>query len=124
MKKPNPQSLDQMSPIGNNEGRLRVIQTEEFTTWLTALRDHKARNVIATRMRRLELGNFGDVEPIGAGVSEMRVHCGPGYRLYIARHGSSVVIVLAGGDKGSQNRDIKAAKQQWQTLKTLLEAGR
>jgi putative addiction module killer protein len=65
------------------------------------------------RLRQLELGNFGDVEPVGEGVMELRVHVGAGYRVYCGRHGKAVVLLLCGGDKGSQDADIKRAKDLW-----------
>lgn len=90
---------------------IEVRQTAAFTNWLDGLRDSAARVRIATRIRRVELGNFGDVKPVGEGVSEMRITYGPGYRLYFVQQGREVVILLCGGDKSSQRRDIAAAKQ-------------
>ncbi len=87
-----------------------VRQTEVFRLWLLGLRDAEARARIAARIRRLELGNPGDVKPVGGGVSEMRIHHGPGYRVYFAGRGDEIVILLCGGDKRSQAADIEKAK--------------
>jgi putative addiction module killer protein len=87
-----------------------VRQTERFAHWLAALRDGRARARIQARIRRLSLGNPGDVRPVGEGVSEMRIDYGPGYRVYFAQRGSALVILLAGGDKRTQERDIAAAR--------------
>lgn len=89
---------------------VEVYRTEQFDEWLGGLRDHKAVAKITTRIDRLQLGNPGDVEPVGEGVSEMRIHYGPGYRVYFMQQGKVVVILLCGGDKSSQQGDIKIAK--------------
>ena len=86
-------------------------QTDAFSDWLDGLRDIKARARIVARVRSAEHGNFGDSAPVGEGVSEMRLHFGPGYRLYYWQEGSQVYWLLAGGDKSSQQRDIERAKQ-------------
>jgi putative addiction module killer protein len=86
---------------------------EPFSEWLNGLRDKVAQTRIRMRLRQLELGNFGDVEPVGEGVMELRVHVGAGYRVYCGRHGKAVVLLLCGGDKGSQDADIKRAKDLW-----------
>jgi putative addiction module killer protein len=86
-----------------------VRQTDVFAAWFAALRDHEARARITVRIRRLSLGNPGDVKPVGGGVSEMRVDYGPGYRLYFVRRGDTVVVLLCGGDKRSQQRDVARA---------------
>jgi putative addiction module killer protein len=91
-------------------GMLEVRSTTEFLDWLTALRDVQARARISKRIDRVALGNFGDTKPVGDGVSELRFPFGPGYRVYYARRGDVVVILLCGGDKGSQERDIERAK--------------
>jgi putative addiction module killer protein len=88
-----------------------ILQTEVFDGWLRGLKDHRARQRIAARIRHAGLGHFGDVAHIGDGVSEMRIHYGPGYRLYFMRRGETVYLLLCGGDKSSQKRDIKLAKQ-------------
>lgn len=87
-----------------------AIKTDLFDRWLLALRDRQARARIEVRIRRLSLGNPGDVKPIGEGVSEMRIDYGPGYRVYFLVHGSVLVVLLCGGDKNSQERDISLAK--------------
>lgn len=87
----------------------QIFTTEVFDDWFAGLRDIRARVRIQARIDRAELGNFGDAEPVGEGVSEMRIHYGPGYRVYFTQRGMEVVILLAGGDKASQSRDIKRA---------------
>lgn len=86
-----------------------IYTTELFDTWYDGLRDARAKAAIKVRMRRAEDGNFGDCEPVGEGVSEMRIHYGPGYRVYFKRTGMEVVILLAGGDKSTQAKDIRKA---------------
>lgn len=80
-----------------------------FDEWLSSLKDKVGRARILHRIRAAELGNFGDCEPVGEGVSEMRIHVGPGYRVYFTRRGSTVCLLLVGGDKSSQKRDIRRA---------------
>jgi putative addiction module killer protein len=80
-----------------------------FAAWFEGLRDRQARTRITARIRRLSLGNPGDVKPVGGGISEMRIDYGPGYRVYFVQRGSIVVILLCGGDKRSQRRDIERA---------------
>ena len=89
---------------------LEVLRTTEFIEWLTGLRDIQARARIAKRIDRIAQGNFGDAKSVGDGVSELRFDFGPGYRIYYARRGNVVVILLCGGDKDSQARDIERAK--------------
>jgi len=86
-----------------------VRQTEVFAAWLKGLRDRRARDRILARIDRLSLGNAGDVGPVGEGVAEMRIHYGPGYRMYFTQRGDTVVILLCGGDKRTQARDIMRA---------------
>jgi putative addiction module killer protein len=86
-----------------------VRQTEVFSKWLRELRDRQARARIQTRIDRLQLGLAGDVKPNGEGVSELRVDYGPGYRVYFVKRGQELVLLLAGGDKRTQDRDIKTA---------------
>ncbi len=86
-----------------------VHTTEVFDAWFAGLRDKQAERRIQARIRRAELGNFGDFAPVGEGVSEMRIHYGPGYRVYFAQRGMEIVILLAGGDKSTQGKDIKTA---------------
>jgi putative addiction module killer protein len=84
-----------------------------FVEWLTALRDGRAKARITSRMRQIESGNFGDSKPVGEGVTELRVDVGPGYRVYCGRRGMQWVILLCGGDKSSQAKDIARAKAFW-----------
>lgn len=86
-----------------------IEQTAQFQTWHTAMRDLKGRVAIARRLERASVGLLGDVRPVGGDVSEMRVDVGPGYRIYFTARGSRLIVVLVGGDKSSQPRDIKRA---------------
>ena len=88
---------------------VEVRKTEQFARWIDSLRDLQARARIQVRIERLVLGNPGDVKPVGEGVSELRVNYGPGYRVYFKQHGQELIILLAGGDKRSQTRDINLA---------------
>jgi len=88
---------------------IEVRQTDNYAEWFESLRDRQPRARINTRIRRLSLGNPGDVRPVGEGVSELRIDYGPGYRVYFVQRGETLVILLAGGDKRTQNRDIKTA---------------
>ena len=88
---------------------LEIRNTEAYLRWLGSLRDRQALARIEARVRRLALGNPGDVEPVGEGVSEMRVDYGPGYRIYFVQRSMRVVVLLAGGDKRTQSRDIRIA---------------
>jgi putative addiction module killer protein len=88
---------------------MEVRQTDVFTDWFAGLRDREARARITVRVRRLSLGNPGDVKPVGSGVSEMRIDYGPGYRVYFVGRGDTVVVLLCGGDKRHQDRDIARA---------------
>jgi putative addiction module killer protein len=90
---------------------IEVRQTELFANWLRKLRDEKARARIQIRIRRLSLENFGDVKPVGEGVSELRIDYGPGYRVYFQRIGNVVVLLLIGGTKKTQEADIAKAKK-------------
>lgn len=90
---------------------LEVRQTEVYSTWFNGLADPQARARINARIRRLSLGNPGDVRPVGEGISELRIDYGPGYRVYFVQRGSLLVILLAGGDKRTQEKDIKRALQ-------------
>lgn len=89
---------------------LEVRQTSAYQTWFAGLRDRHAKARIDVRIRRLSLGNPGDMKPVGEGVFELRIDCGPGYRVYFIQKGSAFVLLLAGGDKSTQERDIRAAK--------------
>jgi len=88
---------------------LEIRKTEPFAKWIDGLQDILARARILARIERLATGNPGDVKAVGEGISEMRIDYGPGYRIYYKQHGRSVVILLAGGDKSTQDRDIKTA---------------
>jgi putative addiction module killer protein len=94
-----------------------ALETEAFRDWLKGLRDRQAVARINTRIIRLRLGNAGDVAPVGDGVSELRLMFGPGYRVYFATKGQELILLLAGGDKGSQATDIEAAKTLWREWK-------
>jgi putative addiction module killer protein len=89
---------------------IELFKTSVFDAWLRELRDKRAAARIQMRMDRLALGNPGDVKPVGGGISEMRIDCGPGYRVYFTRRGPVVIVLLCGGDKSSQGRDIETAK--------------
>ena len=89
---------------------LEVRQTAAFSKWMTGLRDRRARAKIAARIDRLAFDNAGDVAPVGEGVSELRIHHGPGYRVYFVRRGRTLIVLLCGGDKSTQAKDIKTAK--------------
>lgn len=112
-----------MSDIDKSENVLQerqvflIRETSEFAEWFGSLKDRKALTKIADRIRRAGDGNFEDVKHAGAGVSEMRIDYGPGYRVYFSQRGNELVILLCGGDKRTQDRDIKRAKQ----LKSELE---
>ena len=94
-----------------------IFQTDTFADWLSNLRDGKARSRIEARIDRLALGNPGDVKSVGSGVSEMRIDYGPGYRVYFLRRARMVIVLLAGGDKRSQKKDIAKAIQLAQSDK-------
>lgn len=100
-----------MYPMEYNRPEVEIRQTEHYARWFALLRDRTARARIDIRIRRLSLGNLGDVKPIGAGVSELRIDHGPGYRIYFVQRGTQLVVLLAGGDKSSQPRDIATAHE-------------
>jgi len=93
-----------------------VLRSDEFDRWLARLKDVKGRARIVARIRSAELGNLGDVKPVGDGISEMRIHFGPGYRVYFTQRGRLLIFLLIGGEKSSQNRDIAKAKALAETL--------
>jgi putative addiction module killer protein len=95
---------------------VEIRKTELFANWLNNLHDMQAKARVLVRIERLASGNAGDVKPVGEGVSEMRIDYGPGYRVYYIQRGSELIILLAGGDKSSQPRDIKAAIRLAQNL--------
>ena len=88
-----------------------------FLEWLLGLRDIRARAIIRARINRLELGNFGDCKSVGGGVLELRIAFGPGYRVYLGRDGNTIVMLLCGGDKSSQSKDVSNAKILWKEYK-------
>lgn len=88
-----------------------------LTKWLAGLRDARARAKLEIRFRRVSMGIYGDVKSVGEGVLELRENIGPGYRVYLGRHGTTLVILLCGGDKRTQDADIKQAKTYWQDWK-------
>jgi putative addiction module killer protein len=88
-----------------------LVQSETFSAWLRELRDELGRAAILRRLISAELGNFGDCGPVGEGISEMRIHHGPGYRVYFIRRGTTVYLLLCGGNKASQKKDIRLAKK-------------
>jgi putative addiction module killer protein len=90
---------------------IEVIQTELFADWFEGLRDRQAKAHIQARIDRMELGNFGDIAPVGEVVSELRIHYGPGYRVYFVQRDEVIVILLSGGDKSTQDSDIQTAKK-------------
>ena len=95
---------------------IEIRQTDVYARWFDSLRNRSARARIDARIRRLSLGNPGDVRPVGEGVSELRIDFGPGYRVYYVQRGRALVVLLAGGDKHTQDRDIKTALELAQGL--------
>ncbi len=93
------------------------FRSSDFDTWLSGLTDQKAKARILARIQSAKFGNFSDCEPVGEGVSEMRIHVGAGYRVYYTRTGKTIFFILAGGDKSTQKRDIVRAKKLAQELK-------
>lgn len=94
-----------------------VNQTAEFKKWMRKLRDFRAKAYILSRLTQVEGGNLGDFKSVGNGVLEMRIDYGPGYRLYFAKDGEAIIILLIGGNKSSQDYDIIKAKNIWQGIK-------
>jgi putative addiction module killer protein len=88
---------------------IEIRETEVYALWFSSLRDRRAKARIDTRIRRLSLGNPGDIKPVGTGVSELRIDYGPGYRIYFIQCGSALIVLLAGGDKSTQQQDITQA---------------
>src|SRR5690349_20126011 len=95
---------------------IEVRQTEAYAKWFSSLKDHNARMRIDIRIRRLSLGNPGDVKPVGGGVSELKVDYGPGYRVYFTSRNKELILLLIGGDKSSQHKDIARAKEILKSL--------
>lgn len=113
------EDIDKSSPVLYEGQAFQIRETMEFANWFGTLRDRKASAKISDRIRRASDGNFGDVKHAGGGLSELRIDHGPGYRVYLCQRGSELVILLCGGDKRTQDRDIKHAKQ----LKSELDRG-
>jgi putative addiction module killer protein len=90
---------------------VEIRQTDAYSDWFDGLNDRRAKARIVVRVRRLSLGNPGDVAPVGGGISEMRIPYGPGYRVYFVQRGAMLVVLLCGGDKSTQAADIKRAKE-------------
>jgi putative addiction module killer protein len=89
---------------------LSIRPLPEFTAWINGLKDETVRGAVVARIKRLEFGLMGDVEPVGEGVFELRIHLGAGWRLYFTRRGTHIIVLLAGGSKRTQKKDIKRAK--------------
>lgn len=90
---------------------IKIKQTETFRKWRARLKDERLRGLIASRLDRLAFGHAGDVEPVGQGISELRFRHGPGYRIYFQKRGDTIIVLLCGGDKSTQAKDINAAKR-------------
>ena len=90
---------------------IELKQTETFRKWRLQLKDDRVRALIASRLDRLSFGHTGDAEPVGQGISELRIHYGPGFRIYYQKRGNTIIVLLCGGDKSSQAKDIKTAKK-------------
>lgn len=90
---------------------LDIVRSDEFDNWLRGLRDRQARARVQARILRLTMGNPGDVKPVGEGISELRIDHGPGYRVYFLQQGDVIAILLCGGDKSTQDQDIRSAKR-------------
>lgn len=99
---------------------IEIRETNVFKKWFMSLNDKNAKARIAVRIRRVSLGNFGDVAPVGKGVSELKINYGAGYRIYFLKHGNFLVILLCGGDKSTQSKDIQQAHELAQELKEQL----
>lgn len=90
---------------------IEIKQTETFRRWRTRLKDERARTLIASRIDRLAFGHTGDAEPVGQRISEPRIHYGPGYRIYFQKRGNTIIVLLCGGEKSMQAKDIKTARR-------------
>lgn len=108
-----------LKTVDYNMPVVEIIESDTFKEWLSNLRDRRVVARINARLRRVSLGNLGDSHSVGDGVYELRIHYGPGYRVYFLREGETVVILLCGGDKDSQRRDIARAKQLAQDWRQL-----
>ena len=89
---------------------MQIVKTSTFNTWLDKLRDRQAKRIIISRIDQLAYGLLGDIKPVGEGISELRIHYGPGYRIYCKQQREILIILLCGGDKSTQERDIAKAK--------------
>jgi putative addiction module killer protein len=96
---------------------IQIRETDSFKKWFSSLKDKKAKARIDVRIKRVSLGNFGDVRPVGNGISELKIDYGPGYRVYFVARGNTLVILLCGGDKTTQTKDIQKAHELAQELK-------
>lgn len=96
--------------------RYEILQSERFQNWLSGLKDNQARAVIILRLQRMEEGNFGNIRALGDKLEEIKFKIGPGYRIYFVRQGKKIILLLHGGDKSSQKRDINLAKQMIKDL--------
>jgi putative addiction module killer protein len=105
-----------LSPIDDNPA-VRIDYSERFLSWQAGLRDRQGKARIAARLLALESGHWGDAKSVGGGVTELRIYSGPGYRLYLTRRGSSWVLLLCGGDKDTQSRDIATAQAMAEELR-------
>ena len=110
--------VDFSYPYGYDCCMILLRQTETFSRWLSSLKDRQVQARILSRLDRIAMGNFGDVKSVGEGISEIRIDSGPGYRLYFVRRESAVVLLLCGGDKSTQDRDIARSKELVHTLET------
>jgi len=108
--------LDKCSRMDTIKFMATLLQSQEFASWLAGLRDLSGKARIVGQLVRAEGGNFGDCTPVGDGVSEMRIHYGPGYRVYFTRRGEVIYLLLIGGDKSTQAKDITRAKTLIKTL--------
>lgn len=104
-------NLDNGAPVPYKGQAFQLAETDEFQRWLGSLADRRAMSRIVDRLKRASNGNFGDVKPVGSGVSEMRIDYGPGYRVYFFRRGKELVILLCGGDKKTQKADVAKAQR-------------
>jgi len=95
---------------------IEIRETDVYHEWFGTIKDKRAKARIDVRIRRVSLGNFGDVKPVGKGVSELRIDYGPGYRVYFTQHGNTLVILLCGGEKSTQSKDIQQAHELAQAL--------
>jgi len=102
--------------VGYTHFVIEIRQTDEYESWFEKLGDREARFRILARIRRLSLGNLGDIKSVGEGVSELRIPYGPGYRVYVKQQGGTLIVLLAGGDKSGQKRDIERAKELARSL--------